>query len=172
MFNGLLGDDLVTDVRLFCVVAWNIWNHRNRVLQGGSPQEAHDVGQQAVSWLDEWSRANVKPRISRERAVARWRRPIGNVMKINFDGAVFHEKCLSGVRVVIRNARGEFMDVLSAPVLGVFPGNHVEALAAFKALELALSIGFNEVVLEGDLLQVINAISSVSADLSAVGGII
>lgn len=77
-----------------------------------------------------------------------------------------------GVGMVIRNDRREFMAAMLQTVDGVQDSVLIESLAALRALEVASSIGYDRVVLEGDALGIINAIAREDEDFSAIGNII
>ena len=66
-----------------------------------------------------------------------------------FHGATFEQKKKAGLGVVIRNQEGLVMASLSQ-LIQLPPSTviEVEALAARRALELALELGFDRIVLE------------------------
>ena len=70
--------------------------------------------------------------------------------KINFDGAIFEKEDKVGLGVVIRNSEGLVMALLSQFVSLPYFVIKVETLAARRALELAVEIGIDKVILEGD----------------------
>ena len=68
----------------------------------------------------------------------------------------------SGIGAVIRNATGEVMAALSARGAIVGDNEEAEALACQKAMEFAIDVGFSELMVEGDNVMVISAVSSSS----------
>lgn len=74
--------------------------------------------------------------------------------------------------MVIRNDNGEFMAAMTQTIGGVIDSEVIEAVAALRAFEVACSIGYDCIILEGDALRIINAIASEEEDLSAIGNII
>ena len=65
-------------------------------------------------------------------------------------GATFAEDGTAGIGVVIRNETGLIMASLSQRIPMSTSVTEVEALAARRAMELALELGFDNVILEGD----------------------
>ena len=61
------------------------------------------------------------------------------------------------------------MGAMSAKGPGVADNLEAEALACRRALEFVVDIGFSKLVIEGDCVQVINAINSNKANLSRLG---
>lgn len=70
--------------------------------------------------------------------------------KINFDRAIFEKEDKAGLGVVIQNSEGLVMASLSQLVSLPYSVIEVETLAARRALELAVEIGIDRVILEGD----------------------
>ena len=89
-----------------------------------------------------------------------WKPPTGQLYKLNFDAAVFENG--SRIGAVIRNATGEVMAALSARGATVSDNEEAEALACRKAMEFAIDAGFSELMVEGDNVMVISAVSSSS----------
>ena len=93
---------------------------------------------------------------------AHWSAPAPSWYKINFDGAVFEREDSAGLGVVIRNSEGLVMASLSQLVPLPFSVIEVEALAARRALEQAMEIGLDRVILEGVSSVLIHALQSES----------
>lgn len=68
--------------------------------------------------------------------------------KINFDGATYENDNCAGLKVIIRNLTGFIMDSLSQLILLPFLVIEVKVLAARRALELAVEIGIDRIILE------------------------
>ena len=98
------------------------------------------------------------PRLAVQRCHLRWKPPDPRVYKINFDGALFLEQRCAGLGVVVRDSVGLVIAALSQRVR--LPGSVdvVEALAACRAMHFAQELSLHHVVIEGDSLQVIQAI--------------
>nr|POE89219.1 hypothetical protein CFP56_72880 [Quercus suber] len=101
--------------------------------------------------------------------VAAWQAPVQDTYKVNFDGAVFVEEGLAGLGVVIRNDHGLIMASLTQQI--PLPGSviEVEVLAARKALELTLELGFDNITLEGDSEVLIKSLAKGGNSLAHCG---
>nr|POF22821.1 hypothetical protein CFP56_09795 [Quercus suber] len=101
--------------------------------------------------------------------VAAWQAPVQDAYKVNFDGAIFAEQGLAGLGVVIRNDHGLIMASLTQQI--PLPGSviEVEVLAARKALELTLELGFDNITLEGDSEVLIKSLAKGGNSLAHYG---
>ena len=78
----------------------------------------------------------------------------------------------AGIGVVIRDSMGQVMASLAQQIPLPSTAIEVEALASRWAMELALEIGLNKGVLEGDSLILMNALKTNSHSLAQFGHII
>lgn len=170
---------LASCMELIWTIAWFIWKRRNGIVFHEIPFEASSIWDIAAAWLEEWQEVQ-RCRLAKFRCpphhpasgMSSWSPPPVNVFKINFDGAVFESQCSAGVGAVIRNSAGEVMATMVNKVAGVVNSEYIEALAAIQALDVAIDIGYQEVILEGDALRVIQAINSNAVNLSSIGHLI
>ena len=95
-----------------------------------------------------------------------WQAPDNDTYKVNFDGALFTRKNNASLGVVIHNDEGQVMVSLSEKSTLPFTAIEVEAMAARRALKLALEIGFHHITLEGDSRILISALENNSHSLS------
>ena len=91
----------------------------------------------------------------------RWMPPPANLVKINFDGAVFSKENYSGVGVVIRDENGQ--------VLGSCTKHLPQAYSAMEVKAMAAATGVTQIILEGDSLAVIKALREGEQLLSPIG---
>ena len=73
--------------------------------------------------------------------------------------------------MVIRNSKGQVMLSLSEKTSLPYTAIEVEALAARRALKLALETGFQQITLEGDSQILISALVNNTHSLSSFGHI-
>ena len=106
------------------------------------------------------------------RPPTRWLPPDCPLYKLNFDGALFEAEQCAGLGVILRNSEGEAMVSLTERAMLPFTAIEVEALAARRALLLALEIGFDRVILEGDSQVLITALQNNSYSLSHFGHLV
>ena len=91
---------------------------------------------------------------------------------MNYDGAIFAEQGRAGIGVVVRNSEGAVMASLSQQVPPPTTAAQVEAMAARKAIELALEIGLRKVIIEGDLDTIYRELNSTDPSLALHGHVI
>ena len=87
-----------------------------------------------------------------------WQPSNSPLYKVNFDDALFDLEQSAGLGVIIRNEARQVMVSLIKRALLSFTTIKVEAMAARRPLVLALEIGFDRVILEGDSLVLINVL--------------
>ncbi|KAL0004268.1 hypothetical protein SO802_011829 [Lithocarpus litseifolius] len=101
-----------------------------------------------------------------------WEPPLESAFKLNFDAAVFSKVNRSGVEAIICNYKGEIMVAMSARGPVVHSSEEGELLACRKAIKFGIDAGFSRLVIEGDNVNVIKAISSQAANLSLLGNVV
>ena len=95
-----------------------------------------------------------------QRTSTMWMAPETHNYKLNFDEATFAKDGAAGIGVVIRNDDGLVITSLSQRIPLSASVIEVEALAARRAMEFALELGFDNMTLEGDskvLMKTLNA---------------
>jgi ribonuclease HI len=86
----------------------------------------------------------------------RWKLPVTNYYKINFDGAIFKESKSRGIGVVIQDNTGMVIATLNQKVHGTHMVEMIKALAARRAIIFAKEVGIDDVEVEGDAETVIH----------------
>ena len=89
-----------------------------------------------------------------------WQPPSPDVYKLNFDAAVFSGLERTGIGAIIRNDKGEVMAAMFAIGPSAENSEEVELLACRRSLEFAVDVGFTSLIIEGDNVNIIQAISS------------
>ena len=97
--------------------------------------------------------------------------PIQRAYKVDFDNALF-AKGLTGLGVVIRNGHGLILASLTQQIPLPDSVIEVEVLAARKALELTIELGFDNITLEGDSEVLIKSLEKGSNSLAHYGHLI
>ncbi|KAL0303741.1 UNVERIFIED_CONTAM: hypothetical protein Sradi_6242200 [Sesamum radiatum] len=101
----------------------------------------------------------------------RWSPPPVNVVKINFDGALFVNEGESGIGVVAHDSAGSCLAWLSHGLPNCLSPELVEAKAAREALSMAQRLHWRRIILEGDCLPLLQKLKSLREDYSATGPI-
>ena len=145
-------------VALFATTMWSIWYHRNktRLQQSSLPLE------KISSFAKDYVQVSAKqirsfPNIQ-QKTTKRWCPSDLDLVKVNFDGAMFNERDEAGIGVIIRNPRGKVMATLSEKIQKPPSAEILELLVAKKAVRFSLETGFNKSVFEGDSELVIKSL--------------
>ena len=101
-----------------------------------------------------------------------WEPPPESAFKLNFDVAIFFELNRTSIGIIIHNYKGKVMAAMSARGPTVHSSEEGELLACRKAVEFALDTSFFRLVLEGDNVNVMQAISSQEANISLLGNVV
>ncbi|KAF5468997.1 hypothetical protein F2P56_013102, partial [Juglans regia] len=89
-----------------------------------------------------------------------WQAPPLNWIKLNWDGATDKAQGLIGVGVVARDSAGHIISTLRTSK-HLFPDPLLaEAFGALQAMNFGLELGFTQVIIEGDSLQVVRALKN------------
>ena len=160
------------DPTLFSMVAWAIWNRRNNLRLGKPAAPLNELVTQAQDRLREFQLYNFSTIIPVGRPPTNWQAPSSNTYEVNFDGALFAAENRAGLGMVIRNSKGQVMLSLSEKTSLPYTAIEVEALAARRALKLALETGFQQITLEGDSQILISALVNNTHSLSSFGHIL
>ena len=155
------------------IQAWVIWNQINSVLHGGKLKEPGWLNKRAAEFLDEFQQVQQHLAVPITQAVGSvWRPPDQSWFKLNFDAAIFKEQNCSGFGAVIRNNQGEVMAAMATRGPPVSCSEEAETLACRKALEFAVDAGFSKLIVEGDNINVMRAVSSSTMNFSMLGNVI
>ena len=132
----------------------------------------HQVAKQARAMLAQYQ-ANTQSTemqvVSSSIGGTRWRPPQYGLVKVNFDGAVFGNSNMSGIGAIIRNHDGAVRASCAEKLNQAYKEKEIEALAALKALQLAYDLGFQNVILKGESLGLIQALKAEDHNLSPLG---
>ncbi|XP_075654856.1 uncharacterized protein LOC142625029 [Castanea sativa] len=101
-----------------------------------------------------------------------WQPPPSSVYKLNFDAAIFSDLDRTGVGAIIRDEHGQVMAAMTASGPKVSSSMEAELLACRRAMEFAVDAGFNKLIIEGDNVNVMQAISSTRIDCSLLGYVV
>ena len=80
------------------------------------------------------------------------------VVQINFDGAMCSKEKKSGIGVVVRDVNNLVLASCATKIHQSFKVVEIEFMAATTALTFAKDLGFQRIILEGDSLEVIQAL--------------
>ena len=131
---------------LFSMIAWCVWQRRNRIREKQPTWEVVDIVKTAAELLQEFH--DVQKQSSRniiQRDETCWKTPNPEIYKINFDGAIFEDSELVGLGVVIRDSAGLIIAALNQKICLPSSLDLEEAMAASRALSFAREISIFQV---------------------------
>ena len=127
------------------------------------------AGEMLHDFLDAQDEASMTPQVSTQ---PHWSAPTQTRYKVNFDGALFSSTDAAGLGVVIHDNVGAVIGALSMRIPLPQLVAMVETLGCRRAVQFAVEIGLHEVIVEGDVAGVIQAIKNREADQSVHGHIV
>ena len=158
---------------LFSMVAWCIWTRRNKLRERQPVWDVGETVKRARELLQEFTDVQDSPvRSAIPRMEARWKPPGAGLFKINFDGAVFVDRSLAGLGIVICDELGLIIVALSQKIPLPSLVELVEALAVQRALIFTQEISIFKAEMEGDSLKVIQALNNPKPNRTQMGHII
>jgi ribonuclease HI len=163
------------DLERVAVVTRALWFRRNAQVHGRQIGPPHIVVGQALESLEAFQQATSRQRpqvVANSPTVHRWQVPPAGFVKVNWDAAVDGTHRRMGMGVIVRDPNGEVVAMLSAPRNYITAPDIAEAVAALKAVTFCRELGFSKVILEGDALQVVNALKASTRNWSPYGHLI
>ena len=101
----------------------------------------------------------------------KWKPPEGAVVKANFNGAMFAESDQAGIGVVVKNNRGQVVAAIAEKIAKPESAEVLEVLAARRAVQFVLELGFAHSMFEGDAATVIKALTDGNCSVPSFGHI-
>ncbi|XP_058216648.1 uncharacterized protein LOC131327503 [Rhododendron vialii] len=173
--NSYASDTSVNMGAFFVSICWFIWKARNQVYFDGLGWNGTVILEKASALCSEFKAVMVDDHSLQSPAVSKsvpmWRPPLVDVIKLNVDGAVQRANGSVGVGIVARDHWGQIVGMMAIPFIGLFSPRAVEAMAFREALVFAANRGLSKIVLEGDSLQVVQALTQAGksfADCSSI----
>lgn len=160
-FEALLEKLEEEDLLFVLSLARQIWFRRNALVFGGKLSSPAQVVQCTKDSLMEFQLAQLESPgngSSRKQPNQKWRKPQAGVLKFNWDAALNRKTNRMGVGVVVRDEGGAVLAIKCTTVSSIGDPTIAEAVAAWKAVELCCELGAQRVILEGDALEVVQAL--------------
>jgi ribonuclease HI len=164
------------EVQTFAYVARQVWFRRNKMVFDDEFASPAAVNRLSTEQKELFSLAENRP--SRKRpsdttpSVIKWERPPVGWLKMNWDTSVDQARQKIGVSIVLRNHDGE---IVAAQCLtrSLLPNpTAAEAMGVWYAANMCKSMEIMEVILEGDSLEVVQALQKEGSCWSSYGQLI
>uniref|UniRef100_A0A803Q2U2 RNase H type-1 domain-containing protein n=1 Tax=Cannabis sativa TaxID=3483 RepID=A0A803Q2U2_CANSA len=160
------------------MIAWAIWNARNKLVWDKKSMLAADVVLSARSTLNQWSFAHQRrmdPLLmfnEHNVEVEHWITPANDTIKVNVDGAIFEATNSFGFGYIARRSDGSLLEAASVGKIGRVAPEVAEVAGIKEALSWIKSKGWHKVSLESDCLVAVQAIHSSASLPSAFGQLV
>ena len=112
------------------------------------------------------------PKTQRIAARTRWLPPPEGLYKANFDAAFFGNSSTTGIGVVVRDSKGEIIAALSQKILEPHSVDAAKALASCRAVVFAKELCLLSVIVEGDSMLVVQAVTNKRENLKLFGHVV
>jgi ribonuclease HI len=148
-------------MHLFVTVARQLWLRRNAVVFGGAMVAPSDLVRRAREQFEAVCDAVVTPipAIVASSLLTVWQPPPVGHVKINWDASISKQHHKMGVGIVVRDHAGKALVMACATKEFVNNPTMAEAVGAWLAVDLAKRLDLRNVLLEGDALEVVEAIT-------------
>ena len=160
---------------LFASITWTIWSCCIQLRTSNKALPLSQVIPSATQMLQEFTNvqpANPVQTVSLHRSLPKWEPPPTSHLKVNFDGAVFRETEEVGLGVVVHDSHGKVLVALAKKIKLPSSSDEAEALAAVRAITLAMDLNLPSFIVEGDSEVVISALRKEEEYFSSFGHLI
>ena len=137
-------------LELFAVVAWFIWNQRNKRRLNERGLSSEKILEVARLYLSDFQAKFQKKNVQQPKGSTKWRPPRDGMYKKNYDGAVFAESKEASIGIIIRDVKGLVISALAKKIRYLGSVEVLEALAARRAARFAVELGLSGSEFEGD----------------------
>ncbi|KAJ9176771.1 hypothetical protein P3X46_012050 [Hevea brasiliensis] len=156
-------------IQIAVFIMWHIWKSRNAFIFQNIRHNPAETIALALQHHEEF--ANVEslqiraPVESIDHAVL-WTPPPQHCIKLNFDAAIDRLRQRGSIAVIARNWEGKPVDWCCKVLDSIWDPLVLEGLACREAMLLGISRNFHSMMVEGDSLMIIEAVSNNMAPLS------
>jgi hypothetical protein len=146
------------------MIARKLWMQQNQVVFGGEFTPPNHLLRDAEMALEEFRATNSTPIPRKTNSshieVERWVPLPKSVIKINWDASLDIPKKIIRIGIIARDEQGKFIAVVSKQESITVEPVVVEIFAALTAVTVCLEQNFQDVMFEGDVLQVVKEVNS------------
>ena len=157
----------------FAAILWSLWTARNQWVFENKLLHVEEVIHRAVIYLGAFQKVTEKRHLIAQeqgRTLQRWKPPDEDTFKVNVDGAFKDDR--AGIGAIIRDAAGNIMATMAAPMQAVYSPQLLKALAILKGIELAHDTALKNFCIDSDYLGVVNSVNTAGADFFDIGHVL
>ena len=137
LFEAVLEKGSVFHVAWFSMVAWNLWQWRNKLREKQPTWPFHEICKRAKKLMLEYFEVHEPQPLPRRLDLVRWCPPQAGSFKANLDAAIFDGFGLVGIGVAICDQSGQIIAALSQKIRMPHSVDLAEALACSRAVLFA-----------------------------------
>jgi hypothetical protein len=164
--------ELNTDQKLCALIlCWQWWSARNKVNAGDKGRSATEVCSTVHRWVNDSKEFYLKGTCTCVKQAIKWRKPEGDTIKINTDGAYFPGTSHGGWGFIARDADGDVRGTGYGHLRNIRDPLRAEAEACLKALYTAAEWGMTKIHIETDSTTLAEALQTNKYDRTAAGAI-
>ncbi|MFQ6648037.1 hypothetical protein Gotur_021851 [Gossypium turneri] len=138
---------------IFCCALWAIWRERNKRVHVKANRSWKEIANFIKRYISELNGIEEKvPKILT--GVRKWKHPLGQFVKINFDAAYDGNLCQSTVGIVARDSEGNVLLSFTEIHHQVASAFAAEAIACQTATQIGIDMQWSNIIIEGDALSI------------------
>ena len=154
---------------LLAFTSWALWNGRNQIRTNQNACPLNQIMNTSKERKQEFQILNPGAPRQHHRKHMKWKPLATDLLKVNYDGAIFQDQGRAGIGMVIRNSEGAVMASLSQQIPLPTTVAQVEAMVARRAVEFVVELGVTRAIIEGDSETICNELSNPSPSLALHG---
>jgi hypothetical protein len=122
---------------------WVLWSEQNSVNAGERVSPADKTGFQIMRHISEFKNLCSDQKDRPVKQLEKWKKPDGDDLKINIDGAFFQNSKTSGWGFIIRDSNSDHVGSGVGHIAAVAGATYAEAHACLQAVQFAIDAGID-----------------------------
>ncbi|XP_059455066.1 uncharacterized protein LOC132185289 [Corylus avellana] len=163
-------------MQLVAMVARLIWLRRNSVVFGGDFLDPSSLLRRAQDQVEACIKASQRRTRRGEKLntppIVVWQKPPVGCVKLNWDAGLDIQRKRTGIGVIVRDHEGKPLAMLCASKRHVYNPTMAKAIAACRAVELAVQLDLHRFISKGDALVIVQALRSDEGCWSLFGQVV
>ncbi|KAF5450764.1 hypothetical protein F2P56_031091 [Juglans regia] len=151
--------------------AWGIWYSRNQLIFENKRISLEQAIDHALLVAKEYECAVAEQQMGSKPHCGWLHLPVGS-LKLNIDGALFHDQGRSSVGMILQDETGNVLFTTTKPEHEIIDHMEVELLAVLRGLQLCLPLGIHDLQVESDALLVVQELTKGEESMSIWGSLV
>lgn len=157
----------VEKMQMVAIVARQIWHKRNTMVFGGKCTSPTALLRTSMEQMEAYSKAkwqvNNQWPVPRKSVIEPWQKPSTRFIKVNWDAFVDLKGKRIEIEIIVRDHGRSVVSMLCETKANVQDVT-TKALAAWKGVELSAALGLRKIIMEGDVLDIVQALRKRGGD--------